>query len=196
MADLIADDDSDLIDYVSDQEAGLTARESFIVRSAGEIVRDYCGWHISPSIAETIGKVRIGGQGIIMLPSRYVTAVSSLTITSPAGDVLLDGTTDYDWYQSGYIEAKTPLWRYGYGQYGHSTPGLASVALEHGYDECPLPVKSVVFELMQTASVETAGNVKAIASPGYHIQWGNLDGATLNAGQISRLSKYRIENFG
>jgi hypothetical protein len=197
LADLLPVDDADLLDYVSDQEASLSTREEFLVRAAAEVVRDYCGWHIAPSITDTYPKLAIGSGGIIMLPSGYVTDVASVTINSPAGDTVLDPTTDYDWFKTGYIEARSPLWRYGYGAVsGPQQAGLATVTMTHGYTECPLAVKAVIFELMETADPVSSANVKEIASPSYRIMWGPNSGEFLNPGQISRLSKYKLNRFG
>jgi hypothetical protein len=196
LADLVSVDDSDLLDYVSDQELSLSGREEFLVRAAGEVVRDYCGWHIAPSITATYSKLRIGSGGIIMLPSTHITDVASVTIASPAGNTVLDPFTEYDWYQSGWVEARTPLWRYGYSAVsGPAQSGLATAVITHGYATCPLAVKAVVFELMQSADPASSANVKEIASPSYRIMWGANDGEFLDAGQISRLSKYKINRF-
>jgi hypothetical protein len=164
----------------------------FFLRAAGEVIRDYCGWHIAPSISDVYEKLAIGSQGIIMLPSGYVTEVTSVTITSPAGDTVLDPATDYVWYRQGFIEAVSPLWRYGYGAPYGSSPALATVEMTHGYDVVPLAVKAVAYELAQSASELSSGSVKAISSPGYRIQWGPLSGVVINEGQIGRLSKYKI----
>jgi hypothetical protein len=188
ITDLLPVDDADLLDYVSDQEASLSTREEFLVRAAAEVVRDYCGWHIAPSITDTYPKLAIGSGGIIMLPSGYVTNVASVTVNSPAGNTVLDPTTDYDWFKQGYIEARSPLWR--------ANTGLATVTMTHGYTECPLAVKAVIFELMETADPVSSANVKEIASPSYRIMWGPNSGEFLNPGQISRLSKYKLNRFG
>lgn len=197
MPDLLAPDDADLLAYVSDQETALTGRESFLVRAACEIVRDYCGWHIAPSITATYDNLRIGSGGIIMVPSGYVTDVASVTIRSPGGDVILDPTTEYDWYPQGFIEAKSPQWRYGYGAvYGPYKAGLASVAMTHGYDTCPLPVKSVIFELMDTADMANMGGVKEVQSASFRVQWGPLAGLSFTPSQVNRLAKYAIGGVG
>jgi len=193
MDDLLQADDADLLAYVSDEETALTGRESFLVRAASEVVRDYCGWHIAPNISGTYDKLTIGSGGIIMLPSGFVTDVSSVTINSPGGDTVLDPVTDYDWFRQGFIEAKSPLWRYGYGAvYGPYKAGLATVSMTHGYTTCPLAVKSVIFELMEAADLENSGNVKSVQSASFRVQWGPLSGVSMTPSQVDRLSKYKI----
>jgi len=167
------------------------------MRAASEIVRDYCGWHIAPEVTDDYDKLTIGSGGIIMLPSLYVTDVDTVTVTGGSGeDQILNPMTDYDWFRNGTVEAKSPLWRYGYASYyGPYRTGLAKVRMTHGYDSCPLAIKSVVFELMSTASETVTANIQSIQSPGYRIQWGEISGEALNIDQKARLDRYRIGWF-
>lgn len=189
MDDLVRVNDPDFVAFISDEGGRPSRRELYFLRAACGVVRDYCGWHIAPSVTDTYTKLEIGSAGIIMLPSMHVTDVVSAVIDSP-GDTVTLATTDYDWFQPGFIEAKSPTWRYG-----HIIHGLASVTMTHGYDTCPIGVKTVIFELMQSADQMSTGNVKEVASPGYRIQWGALAGLSMTPDQINRLSSYKIGGF-
>lgn len=188
MDNLIQLSDPDLVAF--NEGARPTRREQYFLRAASQIIRDYCNWHIAPSITDTYDKLPIGSGGIIMLPSLYVTDVASVTINSPAGDSILD-PGDYDWFRQGYIEAKSQVWPYN-AAYGPYKFGLATVVMTHGYPVCPLPVKSVIFELMRSGDLAVAnGNVKEVASPNYRIQWSG-GGLSASVEQLTRLSGYRI----
>lgn len=190
---LIDPDDPDIGNY-----AGV---QPFFLAAAGEVVRDYCGWTISPPVTDTYANLRIGSAGLIMLPSLYVTDVASVVINSGCDTCTLD-PGDYRWFPQGYIEALSPVWRYGpyytdyytgLGSYYGGASVTASVTMTHGYDTCPLAVKSVALELAQAASEMPSGNATEVASPGYRIQFAPESiGLSLSDAQQSRLSKYRI----
>ena len=68
-----------------------------VLDSVSAAIRDYCGWHVAPSLECTyIGD----GEGhLLMLPAMGVTEVDSLTID---GDV----ATDYEWTAAGMVRLK------------------------------------------------------------------------------------------
>lgn len=192
MEDLLQASDPDLLAFISDEGNRLDRREQFLMRAASEVVRDYCGWHIAPPVTDTYDKLEIGSNGLIMLPSLHVTDVAAVSVTS-GDEVVALTTVDYDWFRQGYIEANSPVWRYGTGIYnGPYKTGLVSVTMTHGYDTCPLPVKSVVFELMQSAVAVSSGNVKQARSSNYSITWGGPGGLIVSPEQMGRLASYRI----
>lgn len=74
--------------YTANKHAGDT-RLASEVKAASQAVRNYCGWHIAPSVECTMaehllygnGRIkRVGRDLLIQLPARYVSAVSSVTI--------------------------------------------------------------------------------------------------------------------
>ena len=60
-------------------------------------VRDYCGWHVSPSLECTF--TGDGEGNILMLPAMAVTAVTSLEIEGESVD-------EFEWRSSGMVRLK------------------------------------------------------------------------------------------
>lgn len=105
------------------------------VSAASGIIRTYCGWHIYPSLTFTLTMDGKGGE-FFFLPSKYVTAVTALSVTDSDGTVtaLVDGT-DYQWNQQGVLE------RISLNGYGTTcwpwTLQSVTVSFTHGYDTPP-----------------------------------------------------------
>lgn len=59
-------------------------------------IRDYCGWHIAPSL-QCVYKTQVGTR-VIMLPAKLVTSIDGITVR----DILLD-STKYEWKRSGAV---------------------------------------------------------------------------------------------
>jgi len=202
--DLVPSDDPDLAKW----KAG---DEEWYLHVAGEAVRQYCGWHIAPSITETVEKIEIGSQGIIMLPSLYVTDVASVVVTTGDQNTTLTHETDYEWFQQGYVQRVG--WHY-WGDWGSAYGGyyygndpyylpvyrgdICDVTFTHGYDECPDPVKQVIFELAGSAALmPVGGGVSRVHAPGYSLVFDGKSGAggpglSLTGDQECRLSDYKI----
>lgn len=180
--------------------------ESFTLRAAGEAIRRYCGWHIWPSITETVPKLRVGSRGLIMLPSLHVTDVSEVQID---GNIV--NPDSYVWFREGYVELGiNSSWietvrRDGPGggyapdpaaaRYTIRPEGfglLTQVTMKHGYEEVPAEVKQVAFELVTAVSEIPAGNVTEIQTPGFKLRLSGETGLTLNAGQMERLSGFKL----
>lgn len=69
--------------------------------AASQAIRNYCGWHISPSIECTANPV--GGGIVTRLPAGYVSAVESVTI----GNTALT-SDDYTWRKDGLLKRAYP----------------------------------------------------------------------------------------
>jgi len=184
----------------------------YYLRVAGATIRTYCGWHIYPSLTVTADQLAIGARGLIMLPSRHVTAVDSVVLFAGSGDPwTLNPDTDYRWFAGGWIEQTSyPLWGWNYGAYYYgpdgpafpagSQAGYAQVGFTHGYPAVPEDIKQVAFELANWAiqvNGASGGNVKEIASPGFRLVVGTSSGGAslgmnLSTDQKSRLANYRI----
>jgi hypothetical protein len=139
----------------------------WVLRSVGETIRSYCGWHIAPSITEVLTKLEIGSNGILMLPSLYVTDVAEVLfyqyrdapyypsppysepVNPPYSDVrgtVLD-PRGYRWFENGYIEPAGAPYVSSWGYLPNTTGGYASVTLTHGYESVPEDIKQVAYEL-------------------------------------------------
>lgn len=182
----------------------------YFLRAAGRTIRKFVGWHISPNICENLEKLRVGSRGIVMLPSRFVTAVDHLAIRNNAPDghhrELHPG--QYTWYESGSIQLKGFAWwqdwfmpAYYYGNDPYylpvTEPGMASCRFWHGYEILPEDIKAVAFELAEQAMTVRTGNAKLLEGPGgYRLQTSQNFGVSLNPEQKDRLGNYRIGMVG
>lgn len=87
-------------------------------------VRGFCGWHVTPSVTETI-TVDGSGRGLIMLPSLHVTAVTSVT---EDGVALLPA--DYTWNAAGCLaRVGTRFWS--------TAASSVTVTFTHGHASAP-----------------------------------------------------------
>lgn len=68
-----------------------------VLNSVSSAVRDWCGWHVAPSLQCTFTGE---GEGrLLVLPAMGVTAVSSLSVSGAA-------VTDYEWTAAGMLRLK------------------------------------------------------------------------------------------
>lgn len=109
--------------------------DDFLLIQAEALVRDYCGWHIAPSRTETLTLDGID-YGTIFLPSKYVTAVSTLTV-----DGTVASASNYTWDQSGRI----------YLYSSSSSNRQIVVALTHGYTQPPAVVTAQIVDIVMRA---------------------------------------------
>lgn len=108
------------------------------VSAASALIRAYCGWHIAPSITETITLDGKGGS-ILVLPSLRVTA-----ITTVVADGVTLAASAYSWSQSGLVERVGGCW----------PRKLRSIAVTftHGYAETPLEVRQFMKLLAESGA--------------------------------------------
>lgn len=111
---------------------------------AQSVIRDYCGWHIAPSVEETV-LFDTQGPGLIFLPSLYVTAIGSVTVDGVAWDSSL-----FRWWGGGRLEGSWPV-----------GPRLVQVTFTHGYAACPGAVQAAARRL---GSVRAPGGTFRIGS--------------------------------
>lgn len=104
-----------------------------VLDAVSAAVRDYCGWHVSPSLeCDFIGH---GAGDLLLLPGMNVTAVESLAING-------DAVTDYEWTGAGMVRLKSSTfpdsWRsvecvytagYNSAVVGHIVAQIASNAI-------------------------------------------------------------------
>ena len=150
----------------------LTPTEEDRLLQAEAAVRDYCGWHIAPSRTETVTFAAPVGRRL-MLPSLYVTAVTSLEVDGIAQ--VLD--TDYRVHRNGWID-RLPL-------DGWWSADLIEVTFTHGYTDPPAAVTAAVQELAQNAIGSAGGLTRKTTGPFTEVY-------DLPANLLSRLGAYRV----
>ena len=154
-------------------------------------VRKYCGWHIAPSVLVSNKVFWFGERGLIMLGSTHVTDVGQVSIE---GQVLTAGV-DYLWQEpKGWLRLNprslavpsTQPW----------IEPSATVTFTHGYDETPLDVKAVIFEIVATAMELPASNATEFTTTQYAMKLNSDIGVMLSKDQKERLNGYKVNKFG
>jgi hypothetical protein len=184
--------------------------EEYLLRVASDAIRDYCGWHIAPSITDTYRQLKVGSKGIVPLPSRYVTDVSEVALHDhdPEATPQLVDPLDYEWYQDGWMESRTNYaagWGWpGLGYRGPDAPYpavggaplLVDVTMTHGYDELPANLKQIAFELAQSTATTSGliSGVKQISSPQYSASFSEevKAGMTFTPEHLNTLRSYKV----
>jgi hypothetical protein len=170
----------------------------WFLAAAGDTIRNFCQWHIYPSLTVT-EQVPIQPEGTIMLPSLQVTDVASVTLNG----LELDPTA-YHWHQCGYIRNHRqaffpwPLWpledEQPFREYPSPLSRYADVTYTHGYDTLPPVVAAVGMELATRAMELPSGIATQISSGPYSISMGAL-GIVLSEDQRRRLGPYTLVRF-
>lgn len=182
MTDLFDPDEDDWVEYQNHTP-------EYYLRVASHAIRKYLGWHLAPSITQTI-TVPVKQRGLIPLPSRFVTAISSLVINEEVLDV-----EDYAWNPGGWIQ--TGGFFYDVTKYATLSsawrPSEATVTFTHGYPEVPLEVRQVAYELVETTIATPVSNVSQMSTPaGYRITLSSPPGFYLTEWQQKVLAPYRL----
>lgn len=71
------------------------------LNAASQAIRNYCGWHITPSIKCTANPS--GGEVVAKLPAGYVSSIESVTENGTAL-----AATDYQWRKDGLLKHVLP----------------------------------------------------------------------------------------
>lgn len=118
--------------------ADTTVDNALWLQAAAQSVRSYCGWHIAPSITQTILCDGTGTQ-TLFLPSRHVSNIRSVMVSDE------EMVGDMDWSVDGMIRLRS--------NYFPDQFGSVKVSLDHGYDyEEVADVTAIVLKLAQRAS--------------------------------------------
>jgi hypothetical protein len=142
-------------------------------------VRSYCRWHIAGSREDTVTIYPRTATDVLMLPSLYVTAVTSVT----DGGTLLDPSA-YRWTQDGYLRRTDGQW-WSASTVGSSLLDGIVVEFTHGYTEPPADVAAVVQSI---AAVSGNGALKSTTSGPFSETY-STDLSTFDK---ARLAQYRI----
>lgn len=118
------------------------------VEAAAQSVRTECGWHIAPSIEQTI-VLRTGGAEAVLLPSLRVTAVNSIT------DRNGNPVSNWDAWSNGTIERPGGF------------PDALNITFTHGYETCPPELLPIIAE---RAAAQASGRIKSEALAGRSVQ--------------------------
>ena len=182
LLDLFSPDDPDWAAF-KDQSP------EFLLRAAGDVVRNYCGWHLSPRVHDSVTRP-IGSRGIVALPSRYVTSIES--VTREDGSII--SPNDYWWSEEGWLELCI-----------YCCADRVTIDFAHGYTTLPADIKLIAYELVKAAESNATiptggGNIASISSPGgYSVSFNNNSDTntttttlTLSPDQMTNLGNYKL----
>jgi hypothetical protein len=136
-----------------------------VVTSAGDSIRDECGWHIAPVIT-TVMKFR-GEGSVVLLPTLRL--IDTPTVRDRDGNLV----TGVDWFQNGILECPTGF------------PSYVEVTFMHGYPKCPPALLGIIAE---RAAARSAGRIKSEALAGRSVSLeGGYDPVSSNV-----LQRYKL----
>lgn len=170
-------------EYVYRTGAQADARIEGAIAAVSQAIRNYCGWHISPSVECTANPV--GGAVVAKLPAGYVSAIESVTENETALSA-----TDYEWRKDGLLKRSAPnLWTdkwggievvYTAGYSGEAVPDLLEVTC--GIVSGVLAVApGVMSESADGVSISYSANSASVA-------------AALTSQQKSALEAYKLRS--
>jgi hypothetical protein len=158
-----------------------TIDQTWWMRAAQAAVRHYCGWHISPSVTETITVDGYGGR-TLALPSKHVTAIASITISGT--DVIADAV----WSEAGTVVLTSGLWP--------DLPGSVQVSLTHGWDTDDVPdVAAIILSVAKRARTNP-GAISSQSVNGASVNFATSSGVPLGVplmqAEMDALAPYRL----
>ena len=147
--------------------------------AASQAIRNYCGWHIVPSIECTAYPV--GGGIITRLPAGYVSAVESVTV----GSHILT-SDDYLWRRDGLLKRAFP---YVWGD------GWASIEVTYiaGYDAEAVPDLAETVCAIAAGVLSVAAGVVSESADGVSISY-SANASSIAASLTSSL-KHSLEPY-
>lgn len=137
-------------------------------------VRAYCGWHIAPSVTETVTVDGSGGS-VQFLPTLHLTDLVSI---SSDGTVI----TDPEWSTTGMVR----------GSWTSKFRGVVATMI-HGYDECPDDVMAVLANLAESGDL--MAGARQITSGPHSVtltEAAQAGASALSPGHMAVLDRYRI----
>lgn len=160
------------------------------IDAATAIVRAYCGWHVSPSVEETITvkqqKPTVAAFILTFLPSLHVTALTSVMVDG----VEVVGFTDNDWTENGILLRADGAY---YWPYSSNRIATIIVEITHGWapEDVPDFVSVVLALASRTQTSPQGGVVQQVGQVRYATQAAD-DSTPFLVSELAILDKYRI----
>jgi hypothetical protein len=186
---------------------------SWYLSKVSSVIRDVCRWHVYPSLTVTNQLLRVESDGVIMLPSLYVTNVMSVIALQWVAGVLTQvQLTSAQWYWAAptvgpggtnnntYINVLQPvaLTETPQALIDWQPPPVvqALVTYTHGYSTIPDPVNVVGMELLTRALDERLlpSNYTALSAGPFHANIAE-PGLVLTEQQLRMLGPYTLHDF-
>lgn len=174
------------VDDFNEMTGGVYAsnpRAEAALKAASQAIRNYCGWHICPSMACTANPE--GGAVVARLPAVYVSAISKITEN---GTVL---TTDgYQWRKDGLVKRSFPyVWSDVWG-------GL-EIEYTAGFSADAVPDLAEAVCAITAGVLAVAAGVTSESADGVSISYSSSASsiaAGLTSQQKSALIPYKVVN--
>lgn len=154
-------------------------RAESALNAASQVVRNYCGWHICPSVdctAEPFGEGRIR-----RLPAAYVSAVESVTENGETVD-----PSAYEWRKDGLIR-RSGRWADGWN--------AVEVTYTAGYDIDAVPDLAEAVTAIAAGVLSVSAGVQSESADGVSISY-STSASSIAAGltgtQKSALEAYKV----
>jgi len=174
----------DLAAYSNGAVSAADPRAENSLAGVSAAIRNYCGWHVTPSLSELLTLDGPGGR-LLSLPTKYLTAVSSIV----EDETVLADKSDFRWSADGSVKRLAALWSDDFR--------IIDATITHGYPTARA-VKAVALAVVTRelssptgATREQAGAVSvswALSAPGVS------GGIALLAHEREILDFYRIES--
>lgn len=159
------------------------ARAEAALLAASQAVRNYCGWHICPSLECTAYPV--GGAKLLKLPAGHVSEIKSVT---EDGVVLVP--SQYEWRRDGLMR------RTQFKQWSHKWGGI-EVVYKAGYDADAVPDLSEAVCAIAAGVLAVSAGVTSESADGVSISY-SQSASSIAAGltyqQKASLEAYKVVN--
>lgn len=153
------------------------------LKAASQVIRNFCGWHISPSYSCTVNPE--GDDYIKRLPAGYVSAISKIT-----DDGVELATTGYEWRSDGLVKRAYPnIW-------SHTWNGV-EVVYTAGYNIAAVPDLAEAVAAITAGVLSVSAGVASESADGVSISYSasaSSIAAALTAQQKSVLEFYKVVN--
>lgn len=161
-------------------EPGSVMTHDRALEAATGVIRQYCGWHVTPSITETLVLDGNGGE-VVQLPSNHVTGVDEVSVGGSAVRV--------DWSETGVLRLS------GGGRFPKKYRSV-EVTFTHGHDYAA-DVAGVVQAVASRLMMNPTGNVVQQRAGTQAVSFaqssgGSTGGGTLLQSEKDLLAPYRL----
>lgn len=149
------------------------------LKAASQVIRNYCGWHISPAMTCTAYP---HGDAVKRLPAAYVSAISKVI----ENGVLLDAT-EYEWRNDGLIRRTNKRWSDKWN--------AISVEYTAGYDITAVPDLAEAVAAITAGVLSVSAGVASESADGVSISYSasaSSIAASLTSQQKSALEAYKV----
>lgn len=157
---------------------------AFWVKAGQAAVRRFCGWHVAPSITETVKVDSYGGR-VLMLRTKHLTELVSVLING------VDVIDQVRWSESGILTLRGGCWP--------NEVGAVEVTLSHGYDLDEVPDVAALIASIGKRAASQPGAVASQSVNGASVSFMQAGGAPLSVPLLAiekdALEPYRL-NWG